>query len=114
MTPGFLIGIGAVNAGFMTVFLYTVCLFGFAYIVGHSLISQPVRRWIAPVPPRPTKLGTVLEVLITLVECPACLSVWVGFFAGLWYWRAFIPAVLLALYSCGAVFYLAKRTGLIQ
>lgn len=57
--------------------------FGFAFIVGHSKISLPVRQRLDPgVPLR--GWGDALRVLfLVLIECPACIGFWFGAIAQL-------------------------------
>lgn len=41
----------------LQLFVYTVASLGFAYVVGHSAISLPLRQWLAPA---------------TVAKCPLC------------------------------------------
>lgn len=86
---------------------YTVAAFGLAYVVGHSVISRPVREVIA----------LWSEPLITLIECPACLGWWVGLGAGIGLALAgrlaWALILALAFYTAGANFILGRATGLI-
>ena len=61
--------------------------FGFAYIVGFSKISAPLREWLAPYMREndptelaPGALNAAQWWLTSLLECPACVGFW---FAGL-------------------------------
>jgi hypothetical protein len=94
--------------------LYSITAFGFAYVVGHSVISRPAREIIA----------VWSETLITLIECPACLGFWTGLVFGLG--LAFGPSAaifpgpawlipsVLAFYTAGSNFILGRLTGLMQ
>lgn len=52
--------------------LWAFSHFGLAYIVGHSLISVGVRRWLYERRP----------FLVDLLECPACFGFWSGGLVG--------------------------------
>ncbi len=81
--------------------VYTVAMFGLAYIVGHSTISLPFRTWLGGTPEkqmpspgnytnsltprpghiepaRPGKLGPLGDFICALIECPACFGFWCG------------------------------------
>ena len=93
-------------------FIYTVTVFGLAFIVGQSQISLPFRQWLSD-----TAFGksTHGKWFLELVECPACLSTWLG---GVFAWalpidaasifhlpftiRIGIGIAIVAAYSCGA------------
>ena len=49
----------------------SLAVFGVAWIIADSKISLPVRKAIA------TRLGAD-SLLLTLLECPPCLSFWLG------------------------------------
>lgn len=89
--------------------IYTVAIFGVAYVCGHSAISLSIREWIAT-----TRFGFVLA----LIECPACLSWWLGLGVGLAGPPGYLadlssmPAFVLAFYSAGSSYILARLTGL--
>jgi hypothetical protein len=99
---------------------FTMACFGLVYCIGHSVVSLPVRRWIAGDPP---KMAGPRFWLITLIECPACLGFWIGFVAG---WFGYVPILVLlsplhhpilaiawGLYIAGTNYVLAKLTALI-
>ncbi len=87
--------------------------FGLAYVLGYSKISFPIRNFLAPDPPRliswPALLGVIL---VDLIECPACLGVWEGFFFGLYThqtpWQFFVSACAVS----GSNFILGRLTRL--
>lgn len=96
--------------------LHVLAAFGAAYIVGHSVISEPLRVLIGgpASSPRPY-LGRVVELL----ECPACFGTWFGGVAG-----GFFPGVFLlevwwqgalvgALLTCATNLILAKHAGIL-
>lgn len=121
----------------MIVFIYTVTMFGFAYIVGHSTISLPFRHVIGGVPVSlpaidgngnvivagdpgaPGALGPIGEAFCALIECPACLGFWLGMLSAIsglmpvlegfggWNWP-----IVLGCYTSGANFILARLTRL--
>ena len=117
----------------MTAALYLVGAFGLAYIVGHSVISLPLRSWLGGhpggaevdggfgkvTPPKPGALGQFGELLCTLLECPSCFGFWTGLVAALLYpeqVRGFLPFspvwFTLALVTTGSNFILARLTRL--
>ena len=72
---------GEISAGALSVF-------GISWIIADSKISLPIRRAIA------AKLG-LESLFLALLECPPCLSFWLGLAAAyLLHWMAF--AVVLA------------------
>ena len=117
----------------MTILIYTVAMFGIAYVVGHSTISLPFRRWIGGIPaqfqadalelkqtkpPVPGALGPFGDALCALIECPACLGFWLGLISGAFLvkpmdgFEAFNWVMLLAFYTSGSNFILARLTRL--
>jgi hypothetical protein len=63
-------------------------VFGVSWIIADSKISLPFRRLVA------AKLGAD-SLLLTLLECPPCLSFWLGLGAAfLFHWASF--AVVMA------------------
>jgi hypothetical protein len=52
-----------------------VAVFGVAWIIADSKISLPFRRFVA------AQLGAE-SLLLSLLECPPCLSFWLGLAAG--------------------------------
>lgn len=102
----------------ISVVLFTVGVFGFAFVVGHSKISLRPRVWLAAEGNDFSKLHVARNVLLALIECPPCLGFWCGlgsvvlgvapeaFGHGLW------AAVFCAFYCCGANLLLARFTNL--
>jgi hypothetical protein len=97
--------------GLIVLAFYSVSAFGFAYVVGHSVISMPVREWIARHP------GHYWQLFLAVIECPACFGWWVGFAGGI---AAFIAdpfvsgllPVFLPFYTAGSNYILARLTGI--
>jgi len=83
-----------VNAIPLPVFFLAV--FGIAWIISDSKISLPVRVAIAK------RLGTE-SALVTFLECPACLSFWIGLGVGFGAFGSFGFAALLFAPACSAV-----------
>lgn len=88
--------------------------FGVSYIVGFSKISFPFR----------VKLGNSKSILLhwflDLIECPACVSTWLGFFYGALksdglplHHRA-LTVLLYGASTSGVSFLLGRLTGLIE
>lgn len=93
---------------------YSIAAFGFAYIVGHSVITRQLREFIFDV----TFAGIpVLQWIVALLECPACLGFWTGFAAAMF---DIVPsfgigsAVLWGLFTAGSNYTLARLTRLIE
>lgn len=55
--------------------LYALGCFGLAWVIADSKISLPIRVWIM------AKTGE--GPLLMLLECPPCLSFWIGLFTGI-------------------------------
>jgi len=101
----------------MALVFYTFAIFGSAYVIGHSAITLPLREWISRSP------SSLAAVFLALVECPACLSAWLGLFSGLaalYYaaatfaaWPSWAVPLAFAFYSAGTSYVLARVTGLI-
>jgi len=96
--------------------IYVVAAFGFAYVVGHSVISKRAREitwgFGEAFPP--------LRWIVLLLECPACCGFWIGLFVGLagpaGYVEALapIPALALAFFTAGSNLLLAVAVGITQ
>lgn len=92
---------------FLWLVFYVVAAFGFAYIVGHAVVSRSIREalWEAG------EVAPIVRWLVALVECPACLGFWVGLFVGLYLgWGP--SALALALFTSGSNLLLGKLTRL--
>lgn len=123
--------------------VYLLAAFGLAYIVGHSTISLPFRKWLGgtpakddptlyltPMPAKPGALGPLGDFLTALIECPACFGFWCGLIAALsgmipvhpefsdtiWpsTWRWFTWPVMLGCVTAGSNFALSRLTRLID
>ena len=97
---------------------FTVAVFGFVYVVGHSHASLPLRLALDPgeLPKPATNSWLLRRWALVLIECPACLGFWVGlgaFLAGLAP-RCFSGGLVCGLYCCGAGFILGRLTGITQ
>lgn len=92
--------------------LHVFAAFGFAYIMGYAKITLAGREWL-------TECGFIGRWAVALLECPACLGFWFGFFATIL--KSGIgdepllrlTAVHLGFFTCGTNFILARVTGLI-
>lgn len=71
--------------------LIPICLaaFGVAWIMADSKISLPARHWVV------SKLGSE-SLLIQFLECPPCLSFWLGLAWGIFVFHSFLTALFLA------------------
>lgn len=99
--------------------VYTIAAFGFAYALGFSHISLPLRFWLGDL------IGTsrIAVWTLRLVECPACVGWHIGFW-GTWlagwlnvqwlFGRGFFIALLAAFYTCGTNLLLARVMGLVE
>lgn len=107
-------------------FFYAIAAFGLAYIVGHSVISLPIRMAIDPGQELRGPADAARAWILLLAECPACFGFWTGLFAGMLYAALDGPhypregalaklmwAVGLALFTTGSNFVLARLTNLI-
>jgi hypothetical protein len=100
--------------------VYTISAFGLAFAVGFGRISLPFRRWLEP----KTIVGSgdaFRQMLLYLLECPACLGFWIGlgasFFVQLDDNRLSLrmgAALLTAFYTSGSNFILGRVSGLIR
>jgi hypothetical protein len=86
-------------------FLYTIAAFALAWIIGHAQISFPIRNWLAG------RNWPGVSVFLDLIQCPACLGVWIGFIAG-WVCLGFVMGIFLALWTCGTNLILGALIGL--
>lgn len=102
----------------ISIALYFLACFGFAYIVGHSTISLAARLFIGggvtTEKIHPPLIPVVGPWLISLLECPACIGFWEGLAAGyLLNVAAPFHPLALALATAGANFILGRLTRLI-
>lgn len=99
--------------------LYLLAAFGFAFVVGHSKISLPLREALAN-----NARGFRLW-LVALLECPGCLGWWTGAAVG-WFWAGAVMSVaapislaqigcsvLLAFATAASNLLLAKYVGMV-
>lgn len=98
--------------------IYTFAVFGLAYIVGHSVISVPVRDRLAEWGGSGTLRSALGVTLVTMLECPACFSTWVGGIVGIFAaphlgWPRWIAIIALACYSAATSLILGKLTRII-
>jgi hypothetical protein len=68
-----------------------ICLwaFGVSWIIADSKISLPIRHWIV------SKVGSE-SLLIQFLECPPCMSFWIGLFTGFLVYNSAAIAIVLA------------------
>jgi hypothetical protein len=78
-------------------------VWGAAWVIADSKLSLPSRRWIA------LRWGEE-NVGIQLLECPACLSFWLGIGAGQIMHMGFFGAIAFGLFACGLSFIFAALT----
>lgn len=99
-------------------FAFTLSIFGLAFCVGASKISLPFRAAIDPGNKidGPGKLARTW--FLTLLECPACLSVWLGLAAVVAdvappvFGSGIQGGVFCAFYCCATSLLLARIAGL--
>lgn len=92
-------------------FVQLSAIFGLAYILGHSWLTLGVRRWLAGVPPNPREAspgiaprGKVVLFFVNLIECPACLSFWLGLASGYWNLNIHLVNNLVTFALCAVAF----------
>ncbi len=90
-------------------------VFGFAYIAGWSVISFPLRSLTHD------HLGLPGRLLVELLECPMCVSTWLGFAVG-WEHPGIVPILYASklessfatgLFCAGSSWIIARATGLV-
>lgn len=123
----------------MTIVLFFLAAFGFAFVVGHSKISLPIRQWlggwteasatpnvatgevIGHVVPHAAAVPLLGPFLVALAECPGCLGWWLGALTPL-VWPALVapfglplwPSMLMLAFSTSAVnLLLARYVGMV-
>lgn len=107
---------------FVMLVFYTIAQFGFCWILADSKITRPVRVLVAYFAEHEAagRLTRVLaSLLLSLMECVACLGFWVGAASGLHLARAWGMPVLSSmlvcgLYTCGINYLLGRATGLLK
>lgn len=94
---------------FVLLVFYTVFAFGVAYVLGHARISLPIRSYLA-------SKGRLAEWFVELIECPACISFWLGFPFGFFIVSEhnFWIGLAWSFYTVGSSFLLGHFTGLIE
>ena len=99
----------------LSLFVWLLAAFGLAYIVGHSVISLPVRLYLAGT----EEVPGVSPGIVTLLECPACFGTWCGAIAGAfapqWFGTdsTWLGCALGACMTCGANYCLGRATGIL-
>jgi hypothetical protein len=81
--------------------------FGFAFVVGHAEITDPIRSALWDTNLRP------LRFAVRLLECPGCISFWVGALYLLSCGADVVCALLFGLFLTGTSMYLSLRAGLV-
>ncbi len=95
--------------------LYFLAAFGAAYIVGHSVISAPIRSFVGGPIDKPR---AYFGLVVALVECPACLGTWIGLAVGGLHPDLFLQsssvtgALVAACATAGVNFIAGSMTGL--
>lgn len=114
----------------LALLIYSTCSIGFAYIVGHSLITRAVRGFLfgqtTPEERIAANHGEEIPIdsprrwIVALLECPACLGFYEGLITG-WFIQDFVPFLpawgtmgLLALFTCGTNLIFGKLLGLMD
>jgi len=90
--------------------VFTLSVFAVTFIIGQSKISLPIRIAVDD----GTKASTWRMWILALLECNACLAVWLG--AGAFFFHVTPPALatwwISSLYCCASSLLLAKISGL--
>lgn len=118
--------------------LYILTAFGLAFVVGYAKISLPFREWLTAqvevrdalgfYSKREPRFVGVRRWLLELLQCPACLGVWVGgvfalvdpaFFGaasalGLNHLPVEVLSLVFGLATAASNFILGALTGLIE
>jgi len=99
---------------FTELFMWYLAAFGVSYIVGFSKISFPFRVTLG------NSKSTLLHWFLDLIECPACVSTWLGFFygvaksEGLPIHNRALTVLLYGTSTSATSFVLGRLTGLIE
>lgn len=88
-----------------TIIIWIAVAFGFAYGVGHSVVSLRARVWLAQF--------EGMYWPLALVECPACLGFWTGMIVGAVMSHDALFALGGGLFTMATNFMLGRMTGLI-
>src|SRR3990172_5118683 len=78
-------------------------VWGLAWVIADSKLSLPLRLAVVA---RSGEDG----FWIKLLECPACLSFWLGIAAGGFMHMGFLGAIAFGIFACGISFILAALT----
>jgi hypothetical protein len=79
-----------------TIIVICMATFGLAWIIADSKISIPFRTWIA----RHTGEDSIV---LMLLECPPCLSFWIGLFFGIGYGLGLYSILIAFVTTCFSV-----------
>lgn len=92
--------------------IYTVAVFGLAYVIGHAEVTRALRETLHD---GPGPLPRTRRLVVVLMECPACLGFWLGLGFGLWAPPlAAVSPLSLAFYTCGSNLLLARYVGIMR
>jgi hypothetical protein len=78
-------------------------VWGAAWVIADSKLSLPFRHWVV------SKWGNESKP-IEFLECPACLSFWLGLAAGGFMHMGVFGAIGFGLFACGVSIILAAIT----
>jgi hypothetical protein len=78
--------------------IIVICMavFGCAWIIADSKISLPLRKWIA-------SWSGEQSIILMLIECPPCLSFWLGLATGIGLGLGFYAFPLALVTTCFSV-----------
>ena len=96
----------------LIVAVFQLTVFGLAWIVGHSKLTQAPRETIASWGRMGMRAGFA-GFFLNLIECPACLSFWLGLITAGAYAFSFWASLAVGIFAAGCSFILARITGLI-
>lgn len=102
----------------MTLLIYTLAAFGFAYVIGHAKISLPIRTLLQPEESDKSLFAVLRWWILMLLECPACVGFWLGYWTAAFYPAIFRPhlgifvgipfCLVVALFTCGTNFVISR------
>ena len=83
------------------IFYRLLVIFGLAWVIADSKISYPLREWV----------GARSSFLLDLLECPACLSFWLGAASALLSGWGFVRSITFgfAATGCSLVLFLLVK-----